>query len=385
VLNGLTCTGYVTKQVTAVGVLGNQTPITVRHEWWISDEYHFNVLEIHSDAKSGERTNEVVDFKPVEPDPARFHLPSGYTVKEVNPAALPMVAAAQPEPALDVEHAPSLSHDEALIDLASKDKREQLQGAAALVREARAGDDAALKDDVAYRLARAFVGIPEAQSLAEAAVNSAEAESGAETRASTTAQDFTRAITLARRWNTLGYIHYRQDHTELAKAYLRSAFQLDPLAYYGSRLARLMEETGDSASAVVVYREALGADGGEGEKTRIRERLHALAEDSSAPAAEAERPLDVQTTAAGTALFDVTYSTGVSLPAVNFVSGQETLQTLQSELAKAEATEFVLPDHGPERVTRRVRVSCEAQAGGNSNCRVRVLGAHQSLSLFRQP
>ncbi len=385
IIHGLTCTGYSVKHVTPAGIMGNAAPLISRHEWWMSDELQFKVLEIISDPQHGERTNELVELKRAEPDPSRFHLPSGYIVKEVNPSGLasksPNVLAS-----LDLDHAPALTHDEALVKLSSQDQREQLVGAAVLVKEARASGDPAVKDDIAYRVARANVGLAEVQALAESAVQSAEVESSVPLPARITLTDASHAIALSRRWLTLGYIHYREDETAIAKAYMESAWKLDPLSYYGARLGRLVEETGDTEAAVRIYRAALEAPGGEGEKSLIQGRIKALAGSSEVAEAVVDRvPLTCRSSVTGTAFFDVLYSADSVQPMVLFVKGAEGLQSIKSEVAKAEADDFSLPDKGPERVVRRVEVTCNAEAPAGSSCSLRALGAHQVRTLLQHP
>jgi hypothetical protein len=385
VIQGLTCTGYSVKHVTPAGMIGNAKPLISRHEWWVSDELQFKVLEINSDPQHGERTNELVELKRTEPAPSRFHLPSGYTVKELNPPSSAMKSANLAKP-LDLDHVPVLTHDEALEKLSSQDQREQLVGAAVLVKEAQASSDPAMKDDIAYRVARANVGLAEVQALAESAVKSAEVESSVPLSSRITVADASHAITLSRRWLTLGYIHYREDDTAIAKTYMESAWKLDPLSYYGARLARLAEETGDTEGAVQIYRAALEAPGGEGEKSLIQERLNALAGSSEGTVVAQDRvQLTGGSSVTGAAFFDVVYSADSALPAVLFVKGTEALQSLSPEVAKAEADAFVLPDKGPERVVRRVEVSCNTEASRSSSCSLRALGAHQLRTLIQQP
>jgi hypothetical protein len=270
--------------------------------------------------------------------------------------------------------------------LSSQDQREQLVGAAVLVKEAQASSDPAMKDDIAYRVARANVGLAEVQALAESAVKSAEVESSVPLSSRITVADASHAITLSRRWLTLGYIHYREDDTAIAKTYMESAWKLDPLSYYGARLARLAEETGDTEGAVQIYRAALEAPGGEGEKSLIQERLNALAGSSEGTVVAQDRvQLTGGSSVTGAAFFDVVYSADSALPAVLFVKGTEALQSLSPEVAKAEADAFVLPDKGPERVVRRVEVSCNTEASRSSSCSLRALGAHQLRTLIQQP
>jgi hypothetical protein len=151
-------------------------------------------------------------------------------------------------------------------------------------------------------------------------------------------------------------------------------------------LGRLVEETGDTEAAVRIYRAALEAPGGEGEKSLIQGRIKALAGSSEVAEAVVDRvPLTCRSSVTGTAFFDVLYSADSVQPMVLFVKGAEGLQSIKSEVAKAEADDFSLPDKGPERVVRRVEVTCNAEAPAGSSCSLRALGAHQVRTLLQHP
>jgi hypothetical protein len=82
-----TIAGIETKGVRTTGIIpageqGNDQPLTIVTESWMSTQYHIPLLTITSDPRVGERTDEVTEFKPGEPDPALFQIPKGYTVRE---------------------------------------------------------------------------------------------------------------------------------------------------------------------------------------------------------------------------------------------------------------------------------------------------------------
>jgi tetratricopeptide (TPR) repeat protein len=257
-----------------------------------------------------------------------------------------------------------------------------MQGAAVLVKEAQANRDAAVKDDVAYQLARANVGLKEALPLANTAVDSAEHDCAADSATPARRAQFAAEVALARDWNTLGYIYYRQGDSETAKSYIESAFKLDPTAHYGSHLARILEQSGDTGEAIALYRAAIQARGSDQIKATMRERLAALAGASAESPAAAEEEIPDTGKLAGSAFFDITYFSSTKSPTVEFVGGAEPLRTLIAAIAQQERTSFVLPDTGPERVVRRIEVTCDAQTGASSGCRLRTLGAHEARDLL---
>ncbi len=378
---GLLCAGFSVQKTIPAGKMGNAAPIVTRHEWWIDNDLQVKALEIRDDPAHGESTNELVSIHPGEPDLSRFHMPSGYTVHEMGqPGAANEVA--QEDAALDLAHATALSHQEAIAMLASPDREQRKTAAAALVKEAQASDDPALKDDVAYRLERANVGMSEALSLAGTAVGSAEHECATQPASPAGRSQFTAEITLARDWDTLGAVYNRQGNTETARSYIESAWKLDPHAYYASHLGRILEQAGDTGDAVAVYRAALQAQGGDHLKEMLRERVTALAGDSAAPTDDTEETIPNAGKLTGSAFFDLTYFSGVGSPTAAFASGAEPLRTLLPIVAQQEKSSFALPDAGPERVVRRVEVHCEAQTGKTPDCKLRTLGAHEARALL---
>lgn len=381
-IHGLLCTGYSVQKTIPAGTMGNEAPITTRHEWWIDEDLQVRALDISDDPRRGLRTNELVSIKLGEPDDARFHLPSGYTVKEANPPTA-ATSDAPTDETLDLQHAPAISHSDAIALLASQDRKMQMQGAAVLVKEAQTTNDATVKGDVAYRLARADVGLNEALSLAHSAMENAEQDCAAPTAASPAQRSqFTAEIALARDWDTLGYIYNRKGDSETAKKYIESAWELDPVAYYGSHLARILEQSGDTDDAIAVYRAALQARGSDALKATMRERLAALAGTSADSSAAQEEEIPDTGKLAGSGFFDIIYFSSAKSPTVEFAGGDEPLRALAAAIAQQEKTSFALPDTGPERVVLRVKVTCGAPAGTSSGCRLLRLGAHEARELL---
>lgn len=82
-----TIAGIETEGTRATGVIptgdqGNDRPLTIVTEKWMSTKYHIPFLTIVDDPRTGKRTDEVTEFQPGEPDPALFQIPKGYTVRE---------------------------------------------------------------------------------------------------------------------------------------------------------------------------------------------------------------------------------------------------------------------------------------------------------------
>ena len=80
---GVLATGKRTTTVIATGKIGNDQPITIVHEEWYSPDLKVVVKSVDSDPRSGERTMELEGVTRGDPDPALFHAPEGYTVKDL--------------------------------------------------------------------------------------------------------------------------------------------------------------------------------------------------------------------------------------------------------------------------------------------------------------
>jgi hypothetical protein len=86
-LGDRTIVGIEAKGTRGTGIIpagdqGNDQPLTIVRENWMSTQYHIPLLTITDDPRTGKRTDEVTEFQPGEPDPALFHIPEGYTVRE---------------------------------------------------------------------------------------------------------------------------------------------------------------------------------------------------------------------------------------------------------------------------------------------------------------
>jgi hypothetical protein len=81
---GIEAKGTRTTGVIPVGEWGNDRPLTIVRENWVSTQYNIPVLTVTDDPRSGKRTDEVTEFQPGEPDPALFQIPEGYSVQEHN-------------------------------------------------------------------------------------------------------------------------------------------------------------------------------------------------------------------------------------------------------------------------------------------------------------
>lgn len=81
-VQGLPVTVSKTTTILPAGTVGNDAPITRTHETWTSPDLQLVMKEQWEDPRSGEITVELEDLSRAEPDPALFHAPAGYAVKD---------------------------------------------------------------------------------------------------------------------------------------------------------------------------------------------------------------------------------------------------------------------------------------------------------------
>ena len=81
-VEGLLARGERRTTVIPAGFEGNDRPVTVVSENWVSPELKITVLSTVNDPRSGESTRKLVNIDRSEPDPSLFLPPADYTVVE---------------------------------------------------------------------------------------------------------------------------------------------------------------------------------------------------------------------------------------------------------------------------------------------------------------
>jgi len=80
-IEGVTAKGTRTTTVIPAGAIGNELPITVTLEEWLSPDLKVLVMTKHADPRSGETTYRLTGITRGEPDLSLFELPAGVTIK----------------------------------------------------------------------------------------------------------------------------------------------------------------------------------------------------------------------------------------------------------------------------------------------------------------
>jgi hypothetical protein len=80
-VEGVPATGTRTTRTIPAGEIGNERPIEITSEVWISSELQMVVMSKRTDPRIGETVYKLTNIQRAEPDPSLFQVPSGFTTK----------------------------------------------------------------------------------------------------------------------------------------------------------------------------------------------------------------------------------------------------------------------------------------------------------------
>ncbi len=341
----ITLVGKRVRGTIAAGSIGNDEPLSITTDVWIYPELKLMVEEVEKNPFSGERTFELSNIRGVEPDPALFEIPEGFTVKDMPqmPSALPSLK-------------PTSEQREKQIPMALS------------------STDPSFKNSVAYALANSDSHLTDAQTLAEDAVRTMEQETADIALKGNKDEDYKQSVTLTSYWDTLGWVYYRQGKQEKAEAYILAAWDLKPNLEYALHLGSIYEAQLRPKDAVAIYRMALSAKNSPIWQDVFQTRLAKLGESHAEPIPmEVTTPLQSSVHRLGLGATEPVVEILIASagpPAVTYVEGEPVHGKSLTHAIQSAVGRF-LPDSGPETVLRRARVTC-AQ-GQASNCALHFL------------
>jgi hypothetical protein len=98
VIEGVAAEGHRNTMTYAVGAIGNDRPLVVTHEMWMSPELRIMLLSVNHDPRSGDSRITTQNLSRVEPDPALFEVPPGYEiVDDSGPVTLQLSSPSAPK------------------------------------------------------------------------------------------------------------------------------------------------------------------------------------------------------------------------------------------------------------------------------------------------
>lgn len=88
---GLKASGSRREVTIPAGEMGNDKPITITSEEWVSTDLHVVLSRTRSDPLNGNTTYVLEGIKRADPDPKLFNMPAGYAVQKMPEADMPVV------------------------------------------------------------------------------------------------------------------------------------------------------------------------------------------------------------------------------------------------------------------------------------------------------
>jgi tetratricopeptide (TPR) repeat protein len=218
---------------------------------------------------------------------------------------------------------------------------------------------------VAYEMALDKIELSQAQKYAESAISLTVEHLKELSLENLSNEDAQLPATLAAYWDTLGWIHFRQEQTTDAEKYVNSAWQLRSIGEIGDHLAQIYEKENRKQDAIQLYAMALASPG---PMPEIKPRLVNLLGSESSLSRVTEGALEKLTQshtiklknsheADGIAEFWILLTPGPKVADVKFISGDESLRPFASDLQAAPFTNS-FPDATEVKLPRRGKLTC---------------------------
>jgi tetratricopeptide (TPR) repeat protein len=225
-------------------------------------------------------------------------------------------------------------------------------------------------NNAAYALADNNIHLADALKYAQKAVATIEEKTADITLDNLLPDDIHTPDLLAAYWDTLGWIHFRLDHFEIAEKYLRSAWLVSQASTIGDHLGQVYEKLGKKQDAAAVYSAVLSL-GSAPPQTKARlDALRSNAPHTSHESLPGSSLQDMRTYKLGklskthtTAEFYVLLKSAGRLTDVKFISGTQDLSGATKPL---EALKFnvLFPDTAETQILRRGILDCEPELPG---------------------
>lgn len=248
-----------------------------------------------------------------------------------------------------------------------------IQAATAAYRQAVKLDPSpSVLNSAAYGLAEHGVALPEAERLAQRAIQADEQQAAKMNMENLEASDLALMVRLAQEWDTLGWVYFRMGKFPDARNYLNAAWNLDQVRTIADHLGALDEKLGRKQAALHMYALAEACPTGVyGESDPNLARLDTsnkkreiLVNQARAELSSMRRDrLGKVFPRESSAQFLVLFAPGGKIEGVKFASGADALRPLAKAIA---ITHFKvpLPDNAPAKILRRGMVVCYGSGFG---------------------
>ncbi len=248
--------------------------------------------------------------------------------------------------------------------------------------EADSGSDTPNSDmlnSVAYALAEAKKGLPQALQYAEKAVHEVEEESSKIQVSQLEIQNLTVSNRLAAYWDTLGWVHFGLGNLNEGERYLKAAWTVAQNAVIGDHLGQVYQKLGKKQQAAHAYRLALQVIGRNGDpqmRDRLKSSVAALSSgaNGSSVVKDAGAELSDERTfklpqihnwggGYKSAEFVIVLTKESGVADTKFLSGAQELRGASAALVALKSG-FPFPDDSHARVVRRGVLSCSEVSKG---------------------
>ena len=253
------------------------------------------------------------------------------------------------------------------------------KGAASLEKAVEAEPGPGVWNDVGYELADANVDLPKALEYAQHAVDAQEMESHDVELSNLLPEDLACTRKIGSFWDTLGWVHFRFGHLDLAESYLHAAWLLLQSPVVADHLGQVYEQQKKTDKAIHMYRLALAtpeahAPSGSWDETRNRlvrltgakapSAMDLLRGDPNGNELSELRSVKLKRLIPGsaTAEFFLLFSSGPKVESVEFISGSEQLKSVGEVLSQAKF-QVAFPEGSSARLVRRAILMCSSVSG----------------------
>jgi tetratricopeptide (TPR) repeat protein len=232
-------------------------------------------------------------------------------------------------------------------------------------------------NNIGYEMAETEKQLPLALEYAAKAVRDVEDASQKVQLSSIQNEDLGLTNGIAAYWDTLGWVHFRMGHLQLAEKYLKASWDLSQSPVMADHLAQVYEKENKKTEAIHLYKLALavssGPLGADTIKSEVRKRLERLGVKAEEPRYGAFpggdelsqiRTIKLSRLVAENQSADVLLllGPGPKVEDVKFISGSEAMKATAKTLRSATIQQS-FPDDGPTRLVRRGLVSCHSLSG----------------------